>query len=311
MILKASSEERLDVFLQKNNSDITRSHIKNLIKDGKVSVNGTIVTKAGYMVKPNDNVETHDFDKVEQLDAVAQDIALDIVYQDKDLLVVNKPKGMVVHPAIKNTSGTLVNALLYNVKDLSGINGVLRPGIVHRLDKDTSGLLVVAKNDNAHVNLSKEIASKECKRYYIAICEGKMEGSGEVINYLARSPKNRLKFACNTSGNGKLAHSLYTVLATCGKYSVVLWELKTGRTHQIRAHCEYLHHPIVGDKLYGSKSDKYYEYGQLLHAHTIIFTHPTSGMHMKFSAPLPHVMVEFVRKFFDNLDIYDIIKLGD
>ncbi len=298
---------RLDVYLLQHHS-LTRSHIKNLIDEGKVTVNGKHV-KAGYMLRAGDVVETTAFDEVKPLQAVAQDIPLDIVYQDNDIAVINKPKGMVVHPAVKNTEGTLVNALLYRLDNLSGINGVLRPGIVHRIDKDTTGLLVVAKNDKAHVSLSNQIATKQCKRLYLAVMEGVVKEDGEIINYLARSKKNRLKFATNTSGEGKLAHSLYKVIATTDRYSLVQWELKTGRTHQIRAHAESIHHPIVGDKLYGSKTESYYQYGQMLHAYKLMLTHPTTNEVMTFTAPLPEYFDNFVQKFFDISNLYDTIKV--
>ena len=308
MTYKIDNVGRLDVFLCDKNAGFTRSHIKNLISEGKVSVNGIVVTKAGYELKIGDVVETNSFDQVKQLDAVAQDIPLNIVYQDSDIAVINKPKGMVVHPAVGNADGTLVNALLYNVNDLSGINGVLRPGIVHRLDKDTSGLIVIAKNDFAHVNLAQQISTKECRRIYLAVCEGVIKEDGEVVNYLARSKKNRLKYACNNVGDGKLAHSLYHVLATCDKYSLVMWELKTGRTHQIRVHAEYLHHSIVGDKLYGSKTEKYYASGQMLHAYKLILRHPRNGKEMIFTCPVSNEFSDFVSKFFEINDIYAIIK---
>lgn len=299
------SGERLDVFLLKHH-DLTRSHIKNLITEGKVTVNGKQV-KAGYSLKANDEIETRDFEEVKPLETVAQDIPLDILYQDEDIAVINKPKGMVVHPAVKNRDNTLVNALLFNLDNLSGINGVLRPGIVHRLDKDTSGLLVVAKNDKAHVSLSKQIASKECRRIYLSVVEGQVKSDGEVQNYLARSKKNRLKYASNLMGEGKFAHSLYKVLDTADKYTFVMWELKTGRTHQIRAHAESLHHPIVGDKLYGSKTESYYHYGQMLHAYKLILKHPTTGEVMQFVAPLPQYFDNFIQKFFVNSKNYDKI----
>ncbi len=299
---------RLDVYLQLQNDKLTRSHIKNLITEGKVKVNGEVVTKAGFSLRANSIVDTFDFDEVKPLEAKAQDIPLDIVYEDSDLVVVNKPKGMVVHPAVKNTDNTLVNALLFKVRDLSGINGVLRPGIVHRLDKDTTGLLVVAKNDQSHVNLSNQIATKKCKRFYLSVVEGKLTGEGEVINYLARSKKNRLKYSVNKVGDGKLAHSLYRVLCNTEKYSLVMWELKTGRTHQIRAHAEHLNHPIVGDKLYGSKSSGYFDLGQMLHAFKLELTHPTTGERLSFTQPVPEYFNEFVKKFFVNFDLCDIVN---
>lgn len=302
------NETRLDLYLMQIYPNLTRSHIKNLIEKGKVEVDGVVVTKAGYAISPKSAVKTSGFDNVETLNAVAEDIAIDVVYENADMLVINKPKGMVVHPAVKNTTGTLVNALLYNVKDLSGINGVLRPGIVHRLDKDTSGLMVVAKNDFAHVNLSKQIASKECRRIYISVCEGAMTGEGEIENYLARSKKNRLKFACNNSGEGKYAHSLYRVIYSNDKFSLVMWELKTGRTHQIRAHSEFIHHPIVGDKLYGSKTSSYAQYGQMLHAYKLVLNNPRDGKTHEFRCKAPKVFDDCVQNLLGISDVYDIIE---
>lgn len=275
---------RLDQFALQNIEGVTRSHIKVMVENGLVLVDGRQV-KAGYNLKLGEVVTIKEEEKVPDK-AVAEDIALDIVYEDDDLAVINKPKGMVVHPAVKNLTGTLVNALLYNIKDLSGINGVMRPGIVHRLDKDTSGLLVVAKNDFAHANLSKQIQDKTCHRYYLALVEGHFkEVSGEIITYIGRSHKNRLKMAnCN---EGKLAHTIYTVRERFDKIDLVEFELKTGRTHQIRVHCEGEHHPILGDKLYSAKMEKYFKYAQFLHAYRLVLTHPRTGERMSFDAPLP------------------------
>ena len=284
---------RLDVYLLSEFPDMTRSHIKNMITSGNVLVNNKVV-KAGQTLKVGDRIQV-ELSKPEPSEVVAEDIPLDIVYQDEDFAVINKPKGMVVHPAVKNMSGTLVNALLYNIKDLSGINGVVRPGIVHRLDKDTSGLIVIAKNDFAHVEISKQISTKECKRIYRAVVEGNLkQEKGEVITYIERSKKNRLKMA--VSDSGKIAHTLYKVLGHYNKYDYVEFELKTGRTHQIRVHCEHLHHPIVGDKLYGSKTEKCHKYGQFLHAYKLILTHPRTGKLMEFNAPLPAYFQEFLDK---------------
>ena len=205
---------------------------------------------------------------------------------------------MVVHPANGNWDGTLVNALLYNIKDLSGINGEIRPGIVHRLDKDTSGLLVVAKNDFAHVALSKQIADKTCKRIYLALVIGNMPNdSGVVANYLGRDPKNILRYAVVDNG-GKYAETHYKVLTRYKDYSLVEFELKTGRTHQIRVHCKYLNHPIVGDDLYGGKS-KFKTDGQMLHAYKLSFYHPRTNKYMEFEAQLP----EYFQKILSNLQI--------
>lgn len=282
---------RLDIFLHEKFPDHTRSFVKNNIVSGNVLVNGEKV-KAGYELKVGDNILV-DLPEPTPTEIVPENIPLDIVYEDEYFAVINKPKNMVVHPAVKNYTGTLVNALLFNIKDLSGINGVVRPGIVHRLDKDTSGLIVVAKNDFAHVELSKQIASKECRRIYRAVVEGNLkEDSGEVVTGIGRSKKNRLKMAITE--DGKYAHTKYKVLAHYQKYDYVEFELKTGRTHQIRVHCEYLHHPIVGDELYGSKTEKCYKFGQMLHAFKLILRHPKTNENMEFCAPIPKYMEDFI-----------------
>lgn len=277
--------KRLDNFLFENNSDYTRSHYKNLIVTEKVKVNEKVV-KAGYSLKLNDEVIIEDFAPV-PLKAEAEKIDINIVYEDDDLVVVNKPKGMVVHPACGNWSGTLVNALLYNVKNLSGINGVIRPGIVHRLDKDTSGLLVVAKNDFAHVELSKQIANKTCKRIYLALLNGNLkQDSGGIKNFLTRDPKNRLRYMVSET-TGKLAETHFEVIERFKDYCLVKFELKTGRTHQIRVHSKFLNHPIVGDELYGLGKSKFKIDGQLLHAYNLQFVHPRTNELKSFFAPLP------------------------
>ena len=283
--------KRLDAFLIECNPNFTRSHYKNLIINGNVTVNEKIV-KSGYALKNNDVVKVEEIEP-EVLSTKPQDIPLDIVYQDTDLAIINKPKGMVVHPAVKNTENTLVNALLHSIKDLSGINGVLRPGIVHRLDKDTSGLLVVAKNDKSHVNLSEQISTKSCRRIYLGVVEGHLPNTkGEVTTYIERSHKNRLKMA--VSDKGKIATTLYKVITSFEKYDLVMFELKTGRTHQIRVHCEYLHHPLLGDKLYSANDKKYFEYGQFLHAYKLILNHPTTGQEMEFVCDVPQYFKEFL-----------------
>ena len=288
-------KERLDLLLLKNIPSHTRSYIKNMITDGKVMVNGKIETKAGFEVKAKDVVEFELLDPI-PLEAKAEDIPLDIIYEDNDLLVINKPQGMVVHPAIKNYEGTLVNALLYQVKDLSGINGVMRPGIVHRLDKDTSGLLLVAKNDFAHNSLSKQIQEKTCKRYYIALVQNRMkEDSGEIRTNIGRDPKNRLKMA--VVKEGKLADTFFKVLKNFVGYSLVEFELKTGRTHQIRVHSAYINHPIVGDKLYNPNKCRFDVVGQMLHAYKIKFNQPSSGKLLEFEVPLP----EYFNKILERL----------
>ena len=277
---------RLDVFLTKMNPELTRSHFKGEIENGNVLVNNKNV-KSGFVLKENDNVFIK-YSPPKTMDLTPENIKLDIVYEDDDLLVINKPQGMVVHPAVGNYNGTLVNALLYNVKNLSGINGVIRPGIVHRLDKDTSGLMVVAKNDKAHVELSRQIQTKECKRFYLALHDGTpKEMTGVISNYLTRDNKNRLKYMVSTNNEGKYSESHYKVLTKYVGYSLIEWELKTGRTHQIRVHSAYINHPIVGDKLYNSNPCKFKLSGQLLHSYKLEFTHPTTKQLMKFEIDLP------------------------
>lgn len=278
-----SCGQRLDVFLQNQNQDKTRSHIKHWITNGDVLVNDKVV-KAGYGLKVGDKVILKEIvEKV--LSAKPQDIDVEIVYEDDDIAVVNKPQGMVVHPAISNYDGTLVNALMFKLDSLSSINGVIRPGIVHRLDKDTSGLLVVAKNDMAHVSLSEQISKKTCKRIYWALVEGIVKSDGEIITNIGRDPKNRLKMA--VVDKGKVADTKYRVLETYSNSSLVEFELGTGRTHQIRVHSAYMHHPIVGDKLYNPNKCKFNLNGQLLHAKKLTLNHPRTGETMTFETQLP------------------------
>ena len=286
MILKISDEyigQRLDKFLLSLYPDKTRSHIKHWIEDGVVRVNDKIV-KSGYEIRSTDIIDMGEVvEKV--LSSEPQDIPIEVIYEDDDLAIINKEQGMVVHPAVGNPDNTLVNALMYRLKSLSSINGVVRPGIVHRLDKDTSGLLVVAKNDKAHVSLSAQISSKDCRRIYWALVDGVIKENGEIKTNIGRDPKNRLKMA--VVENGKTAHTLYRVVETFDKFSLVEFELKTGRTHQIRVHSAYMHHPIVGDKLYNHNKCKFNLSGQLLHAKKLILCHPTKNTIMEFESELP------------------------
>lgn len=292
-IICQESCRRLDVFVS-NNSGLTRSHAQKLIQDGCVTVDGKVVTKCSVAISEDSVVEAQ-LPKEVALDVVAQDIPLDVVYQDGDLAVINKAQGMTVHPANNVYTDTLVNALLFHLKDLSGINGVLRPGIVHRLDKDTSGLLVVAKNDVAHVNLQQQIQSKQCRRIYVALLEGNLkQDSGSVNQPIGRCKTDRKKM--DVVADGRNALTYYTVLQRFGKYTLVQFELKTGRTHQIRVHAKYLGHPVVGDKTYGYKTCPFKLNGQLLHAQTIAFTHPSSGEQMSFTAPLPPYFEQVLAK---------------
>ena len=283
---------RLDVFLLENMQEFSRSHIKNLIEMGPVRVNGEVANKSGLSLKGGVTVEV-EVQKPQEVSTEAEDIPLDIVFEDEDVIVVNKPQGLVVHPCSTTKSGTLVNALLFHVVDLSGINGQLRPGIVHRLDKDTSGLLVVAKNDFAHVNLAEQIKNKTAKRDYLAVLEGNLKDeSGRVETFLKRDPKDRKKYSVQSSG--RVAITDYKVLQHYEKCCLVQFSLQTGRTHQIRVHAKHLGHPVVGDKLYGHEVKGLA--GQLLHAYRLTFAHPRTGNVMTFEAPVPTYFEEFLRK---------------
>ena len=294
IIVEDNATERLDIYLSKQ-LNITRSAVKNLIDGKKILVNGKNV-KAGYIVSTGDVVIVESVEKHE-LTAEPQNIPLEIVYEDDDLLVINKPQGMCVHPAVGNYDGTLVNALTYKIKNLSSVNGDFRPGIVHRLDKDTSGLLIVAKNDKAHIELARQIQTKECKRHYLALLEGKLNcDRGEVETYIARSKKNRQMMEVCDENRGKLALTHYEVVERYAGYTLVHFELKTGRTHQIRVHAKYLGHPVVGDKVYGKKGGEKGLLGQLLTAYKICFEQPTTKKQIECEVPLPDYFQNFLKK---------------
>ncbi len=276
---------RLDVYLA-SALGITRSAAKKLIDDGNVVCGGA--AKASHAVAAGTEVDVAIPDP-QVLDLTPQDIPLEIVYEDDDLAVVNKPQGLTVHAGSGNLTGTLVNALLYRLKSLSSINGVIRPGIVHRIDKDTSGLLVVAKNDAAHLSLSAQIADKTCSREYLALCDGIFkEDSGRIETYIGRHPTDRIKMAVVPKEKGRYAATNYEVVKRYARgYTLVRFRLETGRTHQIRVHCKHIGHPIVGDPVYGSKKQQFRLNGQLLHACRLTLTHPVTGERMTFEAPLP------------------------
>ena len=278
--------ERLDVFLSAR-LGVTRSAAKKLLDGGHITVGGKAV-KASRPVNAGEEVVAEIPDP-ETLDLTPQDIPVDIVYEDEDIAVVNKPQGLTVHAGSGNLSGTLVNALLYRLNSLSSINGVVRPGIVHRIDKDTSGLLVVAKNDAAHLSLSAQIAEKTCRREYLALCEGIFkEDTGRIETYIGRSPSDRVKMAVVPKEKGKYALTEYEVQARYAEgFTLARFRLYTGRTHQIRVHCRHIGHPVVGDPVYGSKKQKFHLAGQLLHACRLELTHPRTGERMSFEAPLP------------------------
>lgn len=284
---------RIDKYLSDNIAELTRSAAQSLIARGGVNVCGGFVNK-NYKLRLNDFIELRVPDP-EPLNAVAEDIPLDIVYEDDDLLVVNKPQGMVVHPAHGNHSGTLVNALLFHCgESLSGINGVIRPGIVHRIDKNTSGLLIVAKNDSAHIKLSEQIKAHSFTREYEAIAVGAFkEAEGTIDAPIGRHHTDRKKM-CVTQQNSKNAVTHYTVLKQYGGYAHVRLRLETGRTHQIRVHLSYLGHPVLGDDVYG----KPYKgmVGQCLHARKIGFIHPSTGEYTEFTSELPEYFTSMLRK---------------
>ncbi len=289
--------KRLDIFLSEQTEEYTRSRLKKLIEEGQVYVNGVKVTKAGADIRRGDSVLVTVPEAVEYT-AQPENIPIDIVYEDGDLAVVNKPQGMTVHVGNGNERGTLVNALLYALDSLSGIGGVLRPGIVHRIDKDTTGLLVVAKNDKAHVSLAGQIAEKTCRRTYYALLEGNLkEERGRVVTDIGRHPTDRLKMAVLPEGKGKLAITDFERVARFGNdFTLCKFDLQTGRTHQIRVHAKHLGHPVAGDPVYGYKKQKLKADGQLLHAYRLELTHPTSGERMAFTAPLPPAFAEILTK---------------
>ena len=288
-------ECRADVFFSEQ-TGLTRSAVKKLAEEGKITTDGKQL-KAGQNLRSGMQAVIEIPDPV-PICAVPEDIPIEIVYEDDDIAVVNKPQGMTVHAGAGNTAGTLVNALLFRLKSLSGINGKLRPGIVHRIDKDTSGLLVVAKNDAAHLSLSAQIENKSCKRTYLALLEGIVKNDrGTVTTYIGRDPKDRIKMAVVEPAKGKLAVTDYEVLKRYEKgFTLCRFDLHTGRTHQIRVHARHLGYPVVGDPVYGIKKQKFNLNGQLLHAWRLQLTHPRTGEVMSFEAPLPEYFQAVLNK---------------
>ena len=278
--------ERIDKAVPILFDSLTRSYVKKLIEDGNVKVNGKCV-KSSFKLSEGDLLEI-ELPETDVIDVKPEDIPLDIVYEDSDVIVINKPRGMVVHPAAGNYTGTLVNALLYHCGDtLSGINGILRPGIVHRIDKDTTGLLVVAKGDKAHISLSEQLKTRTLKRkYWTLVHHNITEDSGTIKTHIKRHPQDRKKMAVVSSG-GREAITNFTVIERFKNYTLLNCLLDTGRTHQIRVHMKYIGNPVVGDKTYGVKNEAFNLQGQLLHAGQIGFNHPVNGQYMEFSAPLP------------------------
>ena len=295
MATYVSNEQiRLDLFLAKE-TGASRSNIKTVVESDGVFVNGVLRKKSGFELKEGDEVE-FTLPEPKTLDVEPNDeIKLNIVYEDEHFAVINKPQGMVVHPASSYTKNdTLVNALLADLDKLSSINGVIRPGIVHRLDKDTSGLIVVAKTDEAHKSLASQIEKKTARRIYFGLCDGNFkEDNGTIDAPIARNKRDRKKMGIDPDGRRAVTH--YTVLERFGKYTLVRFELETGRTHQIRVHSSHIHHPIVGDEVYGG-STALYKNGQLLHARQLVLTHPISGERMTFEAELPDYFENVLEK---------------
>lgn len=291
--------ERIDKIISSNTDGLSRSAAQKLIDDGNVSVNSVIITK-NYKVRAGDKI-TLIMPKPKELEIVAENIPLDIRYEDSDLLVVNKKKGMVVHPAAGNYNGTLVNALLYHCKDsLSGINGVIRPGIVHRIDKDTSGLLIVAKNDFAHINLAEQIKAHTFTREYQSVVYGKFKNEeGTVDAPIGRHPVDRKKMTVTTK-NSKSATTHYKVVKQYKDFAHLALRLETGRTHQIRVHMSYIGHPVAGDGVYGPKKVIEYLSGQCLHAGLIGFKHPRTNEYIEIKSELPDYFTDFLRRLKDE-----------
>ena len=289
------SGQRIDKLVSEKTDGLSRSLAAQIAQDGGVTVNGVVVSKK-FKVKAGDEVAVIVPEPTE-LDVAAENIPLDIVYEDDDLLVVNKPRGMVVHPAPGNYSGTLVNALLYHCKDsLSGINGVLRPGIVHRIDKDTGGLLIVAKSDRAHIGLAEQIKEHSFTREYEAVVYGRFKQDEGTVNAPIGRSQNDRKKMCVTDHCSKPAVTHYRVIDTCGTFSHLALKLETGRTHQIRVHMSYLGHPVAGDPVYGPSKVIKELNGQCLQAKKIGFVHPVTGEYLEFDSDLPEYFTSFLKK---------------
>ncbi|MCI8637962.1 MAG: RluA family pseudouridine synthase [Coprococcus sp.] len=287
--------ERIDKFLSRQDTESSRSYIQKLLQEGKITVDGKAV-KANYRLNGEECIQVL-IPELREPDIAPENIPLDILYEDEDILIVNKPKGMVVHPAAGHYSGTLVNALMYHCKEgLSGINGVMRPGIVHRIDRDTTGSLLVCKNDTAHQNLAEQLAAHSITRIYHAVVHGILkEDEGTIDAPIGRHPVDRKKMSVNYQ-NGKRAVTHYQVLERFRNYTYTACRLETGRTHQIRVHMAHIHHPLLGDTVYGPLRHPFVLEGQTLHAKTLGIRHPRTGAYMEFEAPLPPYFKELLEK---------------
>lgn len=294
LVAEEEGNMRADVFLTRKHPELSRSHVQNLIADGYVRVNEKNI-KSNYKLHVGDRI-AFVVPPPAEVAIIPQEIPLEVLYEDSQVIVINKPRGMVVHPAAGNYEGTLVNALLEHCADLSGINGVMRPGIVHRIDKDTSGVLMAAKTDRAHLSLARQIKDRTVTRRYITLVHGNIqEESGIIDAPIGRHPTDRKKMAVNVR-NGKEAITHFKVLERFGAYTLVEARLKTGRTHQIRVHMDYIGHPVVGDPKYGPRNPHFDLQGQFLHARVLGFDHPMTGEYMEFSAPLPQVLEDILAR---------------
>lgn len=298
IVSQEEKEKRLDTYIPSVDTDITRTSAQRLIEDGNILVNGKNA-KVSYKIQENDKISV-EIPEPKQIELKAQNIPIEIIYEDSDIIVVNKPKGMVVHPANGNPDGTLVNAIMAICKDsLSGIGGEIRPGIVHRIDKDTSGLLIVAKNDNAHVKMSEQIKNHEVKKTYIALVRGVFKENEATIDMpIGRSPSDRKKMAVNKNGKNAITH--IKVLKRFDKYTLLQVNIETGRTHQIRVHLSHIGYPIVGDYTYSNGKNEFDVIGQCLHAQKLEFKHPITQKDMCLEAELPQYFKDILDKLKDR-----------
>ena len=299
IIVANSSNERLDLYIANTEKDITRATVQRLLEEKNILVNG-MPKKSSYKVKDGDTIEIN-MPEAKETKLEAQDIPIEIIYEDSDIIVVNKPKGLVVHPANGNPDGTLVNAIMNICKEsLSGIGGEKRPGIVHRLDKDTSGILIVAKNDKAHLQMSEQIKNRKVKKIYIALVKGIIKENEATINMpIARSKKDRKKMAVDKNGKEAVTH--FKVLKRYDKYTLLEIKIDTGRTHQIRVHMAEIGHPVVGDEVYSNGKNEFGVRGQMLHAKSLDFCHPITGNKMHLEAEIPQYFKDVLKKCDINL----------
>lgn len=302
IIVKENEQKRLDAYISEKLPELSRTMVKKLLDDGKILVNNK-APKASYKPVENDKIEI-EIEEPKEIELKAQEIPIQIIYEDNDIIVVNKPKGLVVHPANGNPDGTLVNAIMAICKDsLSGIGGEIRPGIVHRLDKDTSGLLIVAKNDKAHINMSEQIKNRKVKKTYIALVRGTVPENEATINMpIGRSTKDRKKMAVVKNGKEAVTHFkvIQRYATSKGTYTLLEIKIDTGRTHQIRVHMSEIGYPVIGDEVYSNGKNEFNVHGQCLHAQKLEFKHPITGKEIKLEAPLPEYFQRILEELEEN-----------